>query len=67
MKTITQVAAELGVKHWHIRHAFDSGYIDKPTMFAGRFIFQDDDIATLQSYFARKAPNDTSIDQLFDQ
>ncbi len=54
MKTITQVANELNVKHWNIRHAIDGGYIDKPTCFSGRFVFGDDDIATLKNYFSRK-------------
>ena len=54
MKTITQVATDLGVKHWHIRHALDAGYISKPPVFSGRFVFGDDDIATLKTYFSRK-------------
>lgn len=65
MKTITQVASELGVKHWHIRHCFDAGYVDKPTCFSGRFIFNDDDIATLKNYFSRRGNDEqvTSIEQ----
>jgi hypothetical protein len=67
MQTITQVAAELGVKHWHIRHALDAGYINKPAAFAGRFVFQPEDVATLRTYFTKKGANDTTIDQFFDE
>jgi hypothetical protein len=65
MRTITQVAAELGVRHWHIRHAFDAGYVDRPPIFSGRFVFNDDDIATLKSYFSRKAINDSCLENIF--
>jgi len=64
MKTITQVATELGVKHWHIRHAFDAGYIDRPSTFGGRFVFGDDDIGTLKNYFSRKVQHDTPIEDI---
>ena len=57
MKTITQVSLELAVKPWHIRHALDAGYINKPPMFGGRLIFGDSDIAVLKTYFSRKEHN----------
>jgi hypothetical protein len=52
MKTITQVAEMLNVRPWHIRHALN--YIDKPPIFAGRYVFSDSGIATLATYFSRK-------------
>lgn len=54
MKTITQVANEIGVRFWRIRHALDCGYVEKPTMFSGRFIFTDEDVENLRTYFSRK-------------
>jgi hypothetical protein len=63
MKTITQVATELGVKQWHIRHA---GYISKPPLFSGRFVFGDADVAVLKSYFSRKEQHEqtTTVEDL---
>lgn len=64
MKTIQQVANELNVKYWHIRHAFDGGYVAKPTIFSGRFIFTDTDIQNLRTYFSsRKETNDSNSNQ----
>lgn len=80
MKTTQQVAAELGIKHWHIRHAIDGNYIDKPPVFAGRFIFDDAHIATLKTFFSqplrqqpnrqapqRKEHDATALEDLFDR
>lgn len=66
MKTISQVAKELNVKVWRIRHALDANYIDKPPMFGGRFVFADNDVASLKNYFSlrkerimKKPPEET--------
>jgi len=68
MKTTTEVARELGVKTWHIRHAYDAGYISKPPVFSGRFVFGDNDIATLRNYFSqtRKVQNDTPLEGILN-
>jgi hypothetical protein len=58
MKTITQVAGELGVRHWNIRHAFDGGYVERPTIFSGRFVFTPQDVENLRIYFTRKETHD---------
>jgi predicted site-specific integrase-resolvase len=66
MKTIQQVANELGVKYWHIRHAFDGGYVEKPTIFSGRFVFTEQDVQNLRTYFSsrKETENDASSKEL---
>jgi hypothetical protein len=66
MKTITEVASELGVKHWHIRHAFDAGHLDKPPIFSNRFVFTDNHVEDLKLYFSRKEHDATTLAEILD-
>ncbi len=67
MKTTNQVAVELGVKRWQIRHAYDAGYLDRPASFAGRLVYADADIANLKTYFSRKEHDDTTLEDLLNR
>lgn len=67
MKTITQVAHELGVQPWRIKHALDAGYIDRPPLFSGRRIFDEDTISQFKTYFARREQDAITLDELFNE
>ena len=67
MKTITQVASELKVKVWNIRAATGAGYITKPPMIAGRYMYDDKDIAAIRAYFCQRAKYDKRYRHLLEE
>ena len=54
MMTMGQLAHQLGVKHWCIRHLIEAEYIDRPPEFAGNFLFTNEIIDTIKTFFQRK-------------
>lgn len=68
IKTISEVSSQLKVQNWHIRHVISAGYIDRPMMIGGRYVFDDQEITTLNNYFYRKEPqNETTINEIFNE
>ena len=59
MKTTKEVAHELNLNYWRVNHAIDARRVNKPPLFAGRYVFDAEHIAELKSYFGKESIDST--------
>lgn len=54
MMTLTEVAKLLDVAFYRIQYAIKAGHVAEPKVFAGRYMYTQEDIDRLRDYFNHK-------------